>query len=259
MSEHISENPEFLVGMKKLQSKAYDDAVSYYKNVLKTNEYHTNVYNNMAMAYDGLNDLQNAIKTYEAGLEKTPHHLKMQVGLGRMLIKEKNFDRARQILENAKDRDPSYALSCFFLSLVYIKEKNYEAALNLLETLDDGSKNAVVFSNQAVIQEVLGDSKKAADFFKLALKHTPNFLNASLGLADNYYRNGWHQEALAEYNKVIEQSTQSSEAYFKMGNIYMKFHEKGKAVECWEKSLALDPENDLLRRNIETVKKLKLA
>lgn len=253
------ENANFYLGVIAFEQRKFDVAVEYFQSILAINDGHSSVYNNLAMAYEAQNDLKNAIRTYEKGLEKNPHHLKMQIGLGRLMIRTGDLERAKKILENSRDRDPEYPMTFFYLSLLYIKEKRYEDALQLLQSLDDEFKEAAIFNNEAVLYEIIGESKKAIDIYKSALKNTPNLLNSRLGLADIYYRNGWHQDAMTEYQKVVELNPLSSDAYFKMGNIHMKYHEKNKAIECWEKSLAIDPNNELLRRNIETVKKLKLT
>jgi tetratricopeptide (TPR) repeat protein len=39
-----------------------------------------------------------------------------------------------------------------------------------------------------------------------------------------------------------------------MGNIRYRQHEREAALECWEKALELDPENALIRTNLDLVR-----
>lgn len=240
------------------QQSDFEKSIELYKRLMDTPNPPSNTFNNLAQAYEQKGDLDQAIVTLEKGLEKNPHHLKMQINLGRMAAKKGDLKRARVILENAKDRDPEYPLPVFYLAQVLTKMEEYEKALALYQSLKKDDKNEVILNNEGVLLEILGKNKEAIDIYKNALKLAPNQLKSRQSLADIYYRNGWHQDALDEYQRVIEINPSSSEAYFKIGNIHMKYQEREKALASWEKSLELDNNNELLRRNIETVKKLKL-
>ncbi len=256
----IDEMALFYLGLIAYQLNEFDTAISFYEKLIKSyKNVKSSVYNNLALAFEKLGDFEKATRTLEKGLEKDAHHIKMQINLGRIVAKMGDLVRAKIILENAKEHDPALPTPKFYLSCVLTKSEAYETALALLKTFSGNHKNEAIFNNQGVILEILNRNKDAIDAYKSALRLTPGLVKARQNLADIYYRNGWHQDALSEYQKLIETTPTSSEAYFKMGNIYMKYQERDKALTAWEKSLELDKENELLRRNIETVKKLKLV
>ena len=42
--------------------------------------------------------------------------------------------------------------------------------------------------------------------------------------------------------------------YFKLGNIRFKWQEKDQALAYWERALALNPDNDVIRTNLDLVR-----
>jgi len=44
--------------------------------------------------------------------------------------------------------------------------------------------------------------------------------------------------------------------YLKLGNIRFRRQDREEAVRCWEKALELDPENAIVRTNLESVRQV---
>ncbi|OQY29937.1 MAG: hypothetical protein B6244_01370 [Candidatus Cloacimonetes bacterium 4572_55] len=233
--------------------KHFEKLISFYKDP------RASAYNDLALCYEKVGQLEKAIIVLEKGLKKNPHHLKMQINLGRITAKNGNLERALIILDNASNRDPEFPLPNFYLGLVLIQSGEYQAALELYDLLKDDQKNEAIWNNEGVAFEVIGKNKEAIDSYRNALKSSSKLIESRRNLADLFYRHSWHQDALNEYIQLVEINPSSSEAYFKIGNIHMKYQEREKALLAWEQSLELDGTNELLRRNIETVKKLKLV
>jgi predicted TPR repeat methyltransferase len=45
-----------------------------------------------------------------------------------------------------------------------------------------------------------------------------------------------------------------ADVWLKLGNIHLKRHHRAEAVTCWERALALDPESQVIRHNLEAVR-----
>ena len=76
----------------------------------------------------------------------------------------------------------------------------------------------------------------------------------SANLANFLYRSGEYEKALKILHHLVELEKEYADGYLKIGNIYYKQHNHEKALEAWEKSLELDPNNEILRNNIKFVK-----
>jgi predicted TPR repeat methyltransferase len=47
-----------------------------------------------------------------------------------------------------------------------------------------------------------------------------------------------------------------ADVWHKLGNIKLKRHQRADAVTCWERALALDPESQVIRQNLEAARSL---
>lgn len=66
---------------------------------------------------------------------------------------------------------------------------------------------------------------------------------------NTHYKNGLHDEALAEYSKVTADGLESGNLYFNMGNAYFKKGELGKAVLYYERAQRFIPNDSDLKSN----------
>ncbi len=74
---------------------------------------------------------------------------------------------------------------------------------------------------------------------------------------DLAYRAGRYDDALEAYQRATRQEPDlGGDVYLKMGNIRYRRRERDEAMRCWERSLALAPENPMARNNLETARRL---
>ncbi len=91
----------------------------------------------------------------------------------------------------------------------------------------------------------------AAMLVSVAVNATPSSLNAQ---ADSAYNKEDYSLAVSLYNESITNDGASSDIYYNLGNAYYRDGRLGKAIICYERSLALDPSNDEARINLDFVK-----
>ncbi len=97
--------------------------------------------------------------------------------------------------------------------------------------------------------------EEAESYIKKALATDPEngaYLD-SLGWLD--FRRGRYEQALAELlNAVQSLKTEDPTVFEHLGDTYQRLNQLPKAVEAWQKSLALDPANKKLAEKIEATK-----
>lgn len=76
--------------------------------------------------------------------------------------------------------------------------------------------------------------------------------------ANTDYRNGKFEQAIAQYNKIIEQGYQSSEIYYNLGNSYYKLSQIAPAIFFYEKALLLDPKNEDVKNNLAYAQRMAI-
>ena len=70
------------------------------------------------------------------------------------------------------------------------------------------------------------------------------------------YLRGDYAGAVAAYEQIDRQQVASSELTFNLGNAYYRRDALGRAMWAWERTLALDPDHDDARYNLERARKV---
>ncbi|MFC1732920.1 tetratricopeptide repeat protein [candidate division KSB1 bacterium] len=194
-------------------------------------------------------------------------------GLGRTYTRLKEFDLARESLENALrfaergDMTRGKAIMNNALGNLYQELKNYEKALEhfnmfyvLAQEIGDETSVAYGLNNLGQVYNLLGDYNKASYYLKLALKQSTEINNAqaqaaSLGnLGEVYSKLGNYDLAISYINKSIEISKKQgfrlftsdnyrllSETYSRMGDFkqalenYIKYNNLNDSIFSDEK------------------------
>jgi protein O-GlcNAc transferase len=82
----------------------------------------------------------------------------------------------------------------------------------------------------------------------------PSIAQAQKNLGDVAYRRGSHAEALQHYIRAAELDPELGDDVFaKIGNLLYKLRRLDEAVHHWQKALHLNPNNLIVRNNLEIV------
>ncbi|HSU94780.1 MAG TPA: DUF4388 domain-containing protein [Gemmatimonadaceae bacterium] len=125
-----------------------------------------------------------------------------------------------------------------------------------LELITEGVKThphaAVLGNTLAVVHERRGDFAAAAQAAESAMGNGGTIPQLHKNLGDYFYRALRYEEALDQYQRAIKiNPALGDDVYFKLGNIRFKWQEREQALAYWERSLALNPANEILRTNLE--------
>jgi tetratricopeptide (TPR) repeat protein len=76
-------------------------------------------------------------------------------------------------------------------------------------------------------------------------------------LGDCQYRAARYDDALESFQRAVKINSQlGDDVWLKLGNIRFKRQERDEAVRCWEQALALDPDNAIVRTNLDAVRQV---
>jgi tetratricopeptide (TPR) repeat protein len=105
-----------------------------------------------------------------------------------------------------------------------------------------------------VISERRGDLENADRSYRQALDEDPSLAQAHKNLGDVAYRRASHDEALQHYLRAAELEPRLGDDVFaRIGNLYYKARNFDAAVQHWHKALALNPDNAIVRNNLDIV------
>ncbi|HEY7396581.1 MAG TPA: tetratricopeptide repeat protein, partial [Gemmatimonadaceae bacterium] len=90
-----------------------------------------------------------------------------------------------------------------------------------------------------------------------AVHEDPGVGQLHKNLGDLYYRAARYDEALESYVRATTVNPGlGGDIYLKLGNIRLRRQEREEAIRCWERALELDPDNAIVRTNLESVRQV---
>lgn len=116
---------------------------------------------------------------------------------------------------------------------------------------------AALHNNLAAAHERRGRHSEAAQALERGIQEDAGLAQLHKNQGDQLYRGGRHDDALDAFQRAVKLNpTLGEDVYLKLGNIRYKRQEKEEAVMCWQRALELDPENQIIRTNLDAVRRV---
>lgn len=89
---------------------------------------------------------------------------------------------------------------------------------------------------------------------------TSQFFFAQSGFekGNSLYQKGKYEEAIAEYETILNSKKESAELYFNLANCYYKLNKVAPAIFNYEKALVLNPNDDEIQNNLAFAHKMTI-
>jgi tetratricopeptide (TPR) repeat protein len=124
------------VGLYLLEQGKYDDAYLFLRRSLELDPYQP-IWNNLGQAYEGLGQIDQAIKTFERAIWSTPNDATAYYNLGKLYLNRlRDRDKAMGYLLKARDLNPLEPDIHYQLSLAYSEIGDLGKAREELERYD---------------------------------------------------------------------------------------------------------------------------
>ena len=215
---NISES--FKTAQQFLSEKNFESAKNEFQKVLDINDTYADAYIGIANSYVGLKETDKAIENLQLGFEKTQDK-KIEIMRNGMIISNslqkgsadlnnKNYGSARENFLIVLDIDDKNIEAYRGIAASYSEEGNNDEAIKILQAGVDKTKNIN-------LEENLNSLKKST----------------ALESAQKYLNDGKYNEAISEFNKVLEIDDECSEAYLGSADAYINLGNKDKAIEIF--------------------------
>ena len=99
---------------------------------------------------------------------------------------------------------------------------------------------------------------EASQLYSEASQQKAKDFGSHYNLGNVFYRKGMYEDAIAQYEKSLENAENESQrvsALYNMGNAYFQQGNSKKAVDFYKKALKLDPDNDKILHNLRIAQK----
>jgi tetratricopeptide (TPR) repeat protein len=272
---------------KEMSLENWNQAIDLFNSILDNARDPHILLEAMASCYDGLEEYLIAAEYYEKALAVAPESrffdLHYMLGISRACggRPQKGAEAFRQCLEMTQDPK---------------QKQHLTQILQALEEIQAGSREKHTFVVNVLLQRAFSDMEADKyDFAAQKLERTQRIepdnpvISYNLGVAYTFLKR--EEEALAQFQKTIDINPAYVQAWYNMGQICMikkrdfskalhcfdratavrpdyvsAHHQKGivlelmgdiqKAMECWKRTLELDPDN---KQALDNIKRLGLS
>ncbi|MEO0240679.1 MAG: DUF4388 domain-containing protein [candidate division WOR-3 bacterium] len=275
------------LGMAFLKINLFEEAEREFKRVIEMAPNSSEGYFFMGILEVYRNNYEIAKKFFEKAKEITPNNKKLIHNIAFTCYKLKDFESANKLLEEIKDEKdkkflllkgileyesgniqvakeyfkkvikdfPDLKTSFLYFALIYIKEKKYlnaQEVLNLIEKTEPENKNLLIL--KGFIFHIIKKYENAIEVLNKGLSLYPDEWRFNFLLAETYYQVQDIHNAILQYEKVI-QRTKHFRSFFRLGILYLREGMREKALNFWKEAEKIEPQNKLLKRNLELLEK----
>lgn len=270
---------------KELSVENWFEAIERFKSIL--NDVHDPhlILEAIASCYDGLEDYLKAAEFFEKALEAGPESRRFEnyyrLGIARACAERIDKaveafkkcleysrepaagDHLNQLLQQLKEmgegkKDPRMFLVHVQLQRAFsdMEADRYGQAAERLERLVAiEPENSAIFYNLGVVYTFLGREDEAIAHFEKALELSPDYVQAWYNMGQIcLIKKKDFSRALNCFDRAVTIRPDYIGAHHQKGVAYELVGDKRKALECWEKTLELDPKNKQAKDNIERVR-----
>jgi tetratricopeptide (TPR) repeat protein len=265
------------IGIILFDNKRYDKAIVFYELAIEKNPDQVVYFENCGLAYERLNQKENAIQVYEKGLktvkekhtlfnilgilnyniekyEEAIHYYNLAIDLEPRAVYYKNLGLVYQIQSKLPQAERAYSLGLniapdkerhIFLNLIGIinyRSGDHIKALNNYQKAIKLSPIPVYFENQGLAFTALNEVEKAIDSYQKGIEKSPegarHKLYFQIGLL--YYDSAKFKQAIKYFQEAIYEN--ESAAYVEsLGSAFLNLNQKEKALQEYEKAQLLYP------------------
>jgi tetratricopeptide (TPR) repeat protein len=184
---------------------------------------------------------------------------RIRTSLGVLSLKAGEFEEADALLASARSlwgkRVPSPAWFHYASLAAALTGDLDRAHVLAREGLDAHPQAAVLYNTLAAIEERRGELRLATQAAERGLREDSALPQLHKNLGDCLYHASRFDEALEAYQRAIKLNPAlGDDVYVKLGNIRYKWQDEEQAIAYWERALALNPDNDVVRTNIDLVR-----
>ena len=216
----------------------YDAAFDLLNHCLTINSNAAEVYFTIASYYTELGRDSMAMHSMERAAVLSPQNDIYIERLALSYINTQNYGKAIDTYERlySNNRDRTDVLS--ILAQLYNQQKNYDKVVSTLERIEqvEGSNEQITLSKMRAYS-LKGDKKAELNALKQLSDKYPNDLNYRVMMGNWLLQNGREDDALDEYEAVLEQEPDNVSAQMSMLDYYKQVGEDSLAQDMIEKVL----------------------
>ncbi len=246
----------FMLGLIALRGGRPEEALDRFESVPDAQRDSYSVQRNRALALELLGRYDEALEALEAARSARPEDPEIHLARGVLHLKARDATRAldalREYRTSPRLRKPSplyYAYTV--LASAVAGDLDYAVAVGR-EGLAHYPDSGPILVNTGVVLERCGEPEAAEALYKRAVTVAPPPPQAHKNLGDQAYARGELEGARVQYEKAVKLSPRlGDDVYLRLGTIAYKDNDRDVALLLWRRALDLNPDNAVVRSNLE--------
>ncbi len=246
----------FHLGLVHVRRHAWADAVDVLQRAAAHPDAAPAVLHALAYAYERSAQLELAESTLaEAARRGAADDPRVALSQGVVAMQRGDLPRAEERLATARTlwgaRQPSAVWFHHAGLAAALRGETGRAASLLEEGIALHPHAAILYNDLAVVQERRGAHEAAARTLEHALLEESSLPHLHKNLGDYLYRAQQYDEACDAYERVVRLAPEhGADVWLKLGNIHYRRGDRSAARTAWERALAIDPDNVIVRGNL---------
>ncbi len=267
-----------------------EEAINQYKKVIEIDRYYAEGYNNIGNIWKKRGKADQAIQWYEKAIDADPFFIGSYNNIALIHQEKGDFEKATQFIEEALDKAPTNAFVMNNLGSLYFSQGDLEAAIEMWKkAIEISPSYESPYNNLGAAYGKKGMLDKEMEMYWKALQMNPDYIDARFNLGMGYIRGGELEKGMKELHKILEKKADLVKVWIFMVKTYFKNqdYEKGfelleealeknsdstsllnaageaflliekeeEALQYFERSLLIDPNQKIIRRRVEALKR----
>lgn len=252
----------FFIGLALTRQQRWEEAVEAFRTCVSQPGARAAAYHNLAYGLERLGQFDEAQQVLQEAVNrggaKDP---RIQTSVGVIALRAGDVIAADSALQAARPlfgtKPPSAAWYHYAGLTAALLGDLDRAQQTLIEGVGAHPHAAPLHNNLAAVHERRGYHPEAIAAAEVGVQEDAGLPQLHKNLGDQHYRAAHYDDALESYQRAVKlQPALGDDVYLKLGNIRFKRQEREEAVRCWEKSLELNPENAIVRTNLDAVRQV---
>jgi tetratricopeptide (TPR) repeat protein len=245
----------FYLGMIELARGNDDSAKDYLERALQK-ERRVSILSNMAYLLIRGKFFKEAIDLLEEAQKIEPDNSMVDLNLSIARYNLGELDKAARGFQHVLSISGDLITPYLYLSLISVKKGDVKTAIDLLCSGVERFPDSAAFKNNlALLHESIEENETAESLYLEALLLQPADNVLLKNIANLYYRLGLYGGAL-DYYEQIPENDRDARTSIRLGRVYLLTGDGNSALKQWKRAKVLEPQNDILRQEIEILSDL---
>ena len=248
----------FMLGLMAFRAGRLEDALQRFSAMPEGQRDAYAVQRNRALTLELMGRYDEALQALDAAHRARPEDPDVHLFRGIVRIKANNAAKAMEALRayrtSPKLKKPSplyYAYTV--LAAAVAGDLDYAVVVGR-EGLGHYPDSGPILVNTGLVLERRGEMAAAEALYKRAVAVSPAPPQAHKNLGDQAWARGDHDGARVQYEKAVKLNPRlGDDVYLRLGTLAYKDNDRDVALLLWRRALDLNPHNEAVRTNLETL------